>query len=119
MIVWLGDGDGDSEQAMDVLAQTVEVKRIFRNMGSKYNLGFWARQSVSDWISAISRAPVVGLLARNHWKRLWIIQELALNHSMTMFMCGTRKVPRQAVWGTCRFIRGCSREIHQALPEQC
>ncbi|QDS77753.1 hypothetical protein FKW77_004831 [Venturia effusa] len=122
VIVWLGDGDDESDQAMDALAriagfeQQVEEKK---SRLSKETLDNRRRQSIRDWMSAISWAPVVDLLSRNYWKRMWIIQELALNHTMTLFMCGNRQVPRQVVWGACGFIEGWSREIDQALIEQC
>src|SRR3982750_3710598 len=38
------------------------------------------------------------LLFRNYWRRLWIIQEIALNHNMTLFLCGKRQLSRKMIW---------------------
>lgn len=122
VIVWLGDVHSDSDQAMDMLAQIAEVEIQIREVEarkeSEGELGPWARRSVLSWMSRISWATILSLLVRNYWKRMWIIQELALNHKMTVFICRTRQLPRQAIWGTCHFIQNWSSEIDQALHDQ-
>jgi hypothetical protein len=51
---------------------------------------------------------LLDFLNRTYWRRLWIIQELALNHNMTFFLCGDRQLSRSMISRTCEF---CERNI--------
>lgn len=49
----------------------------------------WRRYGELNW------KPLIDLLRRPYWKRLWIIQELAMNHQDTIFICGNRAFFRE------------------------
>jgi hypothetical protein len=46
---------------------------------------------------------LLSFLSRRYWQRLWIIQELALNHHMTLFLCSERQLSRNMIWRACEF----------------
>ena len=53
------------------------------------------------------------LLSRSYWKRLWIIQELALNHNMTLFLCDEMAFSHAIISRTRHFIMGLADHIDQ------
>jgi hypothetical protein len=58
---------------------------------------------------------MVDILSRNYWRRMWIVQELALNQNMTMFLCGDQQFPRVVIWSAAEFCRNYEGEIRKAL----
>ncbi|KAF2107869.1 hypothetical protein BDV96DRAFT_606141 [Lophiotrema nucula] len=72
---------------MDIITQMADVRlQIY----PEKTLGSWAVSSIRQWRFEIAWEPVIAIWSRNYWKRMWIIQELALNLNMTLFMCGSQ-----------------------------
>ena len=59
---------------------------------------------------------LLAFLSRDYWQRLWIIQELALNHNMTLFLCGEHYLSRGMIRRACEFCMRKSASIDRILP---
>jgi hypothetical protein len=96
VIVWLGEAADKSEEAIDFISSvtlfTVEEEKALNQWGREINNSL-------PWRSLLS------FFSRNYWRRLWIIQELALNHNMTLFLCGGRQLSRSMIYRTCEFYQ--------------
>ena len=83
VVVWLGEGTPGSDRAVDLIVKVAKLEQenqdVEGNVGARVG-GF----DGSDWMSLIL------LLDRPYWRRVWIIQELALNHYDTAYICGER-----------------------------
>lgn len=77
-IVWLGPEDATSDRAMEALER--------------------GPNSGADW------QAVLTLWARNYFTRIWIIQELALNRNLSMFLCGTKAISRERFTKVCHSV---------------
>ena len=55
--------------------------------------------------------------SRNYFRRMWIIQELAMNSNMSLFMCGNRQFARQALHNASAFCQNFSETLPQALAD--
>jgi hypothetical protein len=91
-VVWLGSSVEGSNQAMDLMAEISEI-----TAEDEYEM------SLELWLRTLPWEKVYAVLTRSYWKRMWIIQELALNTHMTLFLCGERQLPRSAILLTCLF----------------
>jgi len=85
-VVWLGP-------SVEGTGEAVEILRTLRKAASSSTLtvtnGKDTAQNVdSDSFSGTQWMCVLDLWSRNYFKRMWIIQELALNKRLSMFMCG-------------------------------
>lgn len=97
-IVWLGPGDSTSDRAMDMLSQSIY----------KYRPPDW---SGADW------QAIVALCGRNYFNRMWIIQELALNSNLSVFICGERVLPRERLEVVCGHMRSQAGKISVSIAE--
>jgi hypothetical protein len=109
VVVWLGPGDAESDLAIDFMMQVSDIQ-----------VSRFTEQELLTWISAKGhpRAPWVSLLAlwsRNYFQRMWIIQELAMNFNMSLFICGGRQFPRLALHNASDFCQNFAGTILQAL----
>ncbi|KAL6711762.1 hypothetical protein ACN47E_002805 [Coniothyrium glycines] len=84
VVVWLGEQDDTSNQAIDFLLKLA----CQSDLGSD-RLG---ADNETEYLEAVLR-----LCSRGYFTRMWVIQELALNHHLSMFMCGGRQFPRSAL----------------------
>ncbi|KAH6673441.1 heterokaryon incompatibility protein-domain-containing protein [Halenospora varia] len=113
IIVWLGPEIDDSEQAIDLLALVASYDWD----DEKY----WKQERTSSsslfdlWFKEMPWTALYSFLSRNYWQRLWIIQELALNHNMTLFLCGKRQLSRSMLWKACAFCMGHEGKIDHVL----
>ncbi|PVH69950.1 hypothetical protein DL98DRAFT_149793 [Cadophora sp. DSE1049] len=118
VIVWLGDAANDSGKAIDFMASITQF-----TLGEEDDdpLDLWEDAGIGEHRrKAFSELPwksLIDFFNRTYWRRLWIIQELALNHNMTLFLCGDRQFSRSMIIRTCNF---CERNIqiidHLASP---
>jgi hypothetical protein len=96
-VVWLGEESDDSNNACDCISNIAHLKNAVRMQNP------WVESIYGelDW------KPLMNILSRQYWSRLWIIQELAMNHYNTLFICGSAAFFRQELIETLRF---CKRE---------
>jgi hypothetical protein len=85
IVVWLGPETENDDRAIRVMTTT---RRDSSQNG-------WIipppHLDARDWNA------LCAFLRKPYWKRLWIIQELAVNHNHTLLLCGTRKLTRDMV----------------------
>jgi hypothetical protein len=131
VVAWIGSEADESNKVIDMM------ERIDMSTGSIY-LQVEQGTSVADnqlqefslvrsWsgstlpLNDLSKAPLQSLealLSRNYWKRLWIIQELALNRNMTLFLCGIKSFSRSMIIRICKFCKNRAEEIDSAIRSQ-
>lgn len=116
VIVWLGRANGKSDHAMDTIAHIADVEERLQAMDT---MTPFADASMMRWRAQIDWLSVLSLLSRNYWRRLWIIQELALNRKKALFMCGDRRLTRQAIWQVCLVCMRYADDIEQQLSTAC
>lgn len=83
VIVWLGQ-----EEKMDRIAVQT-MRHLCRNPFVKNTLQLPAVLRPDGWSALFS------FTQKPYWNRCWIIQELAMNHNSTLFMCGKYKLTRR------------------------
>jgi hypothetical protein len=105
VIVWLGEESHESEKAIDSIASI--SKSNLDGKDAVFGLGEHWKESHAHRKSEFLALPWDSLLSffhRTYWRRLWIVQELALNHNMTLFLCGQRQISRSMLLHTCEFF---------------
>lgn len=100
-IVWLGPSEDGSDKAADAIQRG--------SYGPENPWHETGQISGSLWVS------VLAIWARNYFKRMWIIQELALNTTLSVFICGNQEISRARMLGACRYALGYSAFIAQAM----
>lgn len=95
VIVWLGPDDLNQRSSSGDLA-SLSCKLIRRPDRLQENPDAeqlaWTELITSDiWGNTLH------LFSREYWARLWVLQELALNQNMTLFVAGQRQLPRTAL----------------------
>jgi hypothetical protein len=113
VIVWLGPDDRGSDMALDFLLQLSDIQTEERH-------GHLDKQHVVDWLNQDYQTPalwtpVIDLWSRKYFGRMWIIQELALNSRMSLFMCGQKMVPREVIQAASDFCMGYAGNLAQIL----
>jgi hypothetical protein len=114
-VVWLGLPISNSNTAIDTIL--VFFKDDFINYPSRYGdenyrtflTGKLDTLPVRYWSSIIDRC------SRPYFRRIWTIQEQALNKNITMFMCGNKRFSRAALRGMCMFTQTNEEAIASAL----
>jgi hypothetical protein len=88
VIAWLGPEDNGSDKAIQLIADIncAVGHRFYEELRSH---ALWEKLNK--------------FLSRNYWTRLWIIQELALNPNMTLFLCGTHALSRKFIESACSY----------------
>ncbi len=120
VVVWLGPHDGDADTAMKVLAQVAIVKlQETVYTGDNWTSGppssFWEEDSLKSWLDGVHLPSLVEVLSRDYWKRMWIIQELALNQYLTVFLYGDLQLSRFIVRSAARFCTTYCVKVHRSL----
>ncbi|KUJ13791.1 uncharacterized protein LY89DRAFT_147261 [Mollisia scopiformis] len=107
IIVWLGGSTDDSGEAIDFMASITQFTLDNNeNEGGHFDFEKWETSVAKLQKKRFSELPwkaLMNFLNRAYWRRLWIIQELALNHNMTLFLCGDRQLSRSKISRTCHF----------------
>jgi hypothetical protein len=85
VVVWLGSEREEDDRAIRAMTDT---RRDASQNGRvipppNFDMKDW------DALCAFLRKP--------YWYRLWVVQELAVNHDHTVFLCGTRTLTRDMV----------------------
>ena len=96
VLVWLGSESDGNNEALDAMVQQFCLhEEIFSD----------SKKSISEtqyklWLQNMPWTQILALCAREYWYRLWIIQELAFNRHMTLFMCGEKQLSREMIQAT-------------------
>ncbi|KAE9378715.1 HET-domain-containing protein [Stipitochalara longipes BDJ] len=102
VIVWLGEGTKESNQAIDCISS---LNHFIISEEGEEGHELKDIQHLLDDIAELPWDALVSFLSRNYWKRLWIIQELALNHNMSLFLCGELQLSRSMILRTSEFYQ--------------
>lgn len=103
-IVWLGSPVIGSDLAMDSVAHVADIYRV---AGTNADFDFWS--------SNVPWKDLYALLSRVYWKRMWIIQELALNDYNTLFICGSRQLSRDSLVCCCDYLGNHAGDVKKLL----
>jgi len=87
VVVWLGEGTEDHDKACDC------ISGISNPDLSKYRKYYFSHDE--ELFGNLKWKPLIDLLRKPYWKRVWIIQELAMNHHHTLFIYGDTAFFRQ------------------------
>jgi hypothetical protein len=82
VIAWLGEGDDESYNALSTLENLTHAD-IAEMAASKFKCQKWL--------------GLKGLWGRAFWKRIWIVQEMALGDGRVVVQCGQKTVKRCAL----------------------
>jgi len=111
VVIWLGEETHSSDTAVDLIAKVAKDKEEYeyeyRRDGSTMESKFGA----ADWVSLLS------LFDWPYWRRVWVVQELALNHNLTTFICGQRIFFRDELERTLQFCFATIASIRIALSQ--
>jgi hypothetical protein len=91
VVAWLGEETFDSGMALDFIPHLTKVAKV--DTESFWLLHLEQEEFLRQMMSLIH------LLSRPWWKRMWIIQELALGPDV-LVVCGSRHIP----WSTFHFF---------------
>jgi Heterokaryon incompatibility protein (HET) len=102
VIVLLGNSSEDSNKAINSIVDTSRFvlwdEKKWEETGKDANY-------LRNHLRTLPWKEILSLFSRNYWRRLWIIQELALNHNMTLFSCGDRLITRSMILRTSESTR--------------
>jgi hypothetical protein len=102
VIVWLGEGSLQSDKAIELISS---INRFaLEDIDHSWD---YVKSSGSLWkiLANLPWNDLVDFFSRSYWRRLWIIQELALNHNMTLFLCGERQLSRSMILRSSEFYQ--------------
>jgi hypothetical protein len=121
VIAWLGVAADESERAIDSMAG---ITHYTLNKGDSWGKGGYRpvfkdkdAKEIDRDLRDVPWNALLSFFSRSYWQRLWIIQELALNHHMTLFLCGERQLPRSMIRRSCEFCMRHSIRIDQIIAE--
>ena len=106
-VVWLGEESNDSSVACDTISSVAHLDFELQGMMFLPHVEFTCGKL--DW------QPLLKILKRPYWNRLWIIQELAMNHRNTTFVCGNRIFSRNELREVLWFCQRQSMVIQRLL----
>lgn len=102
VLIWIGDGDEDSDMAVDFIAELGRLEWTVFEEDDGFSKLKWSERLAKEW------AATHRLLQRPYFRRLWIVQELALA-SVPTVLCGTKAVAWAHIHNASMRLR-----IHQA-----
>jgi hypothetical protein len=85
VIVWLGQEEKTDKTALETMCF------LSRNPWAENTLQLLADMIPQGW------SALFAFTKKTYWTRSWIIQELAVNHNSTLFLCGKLKLTRRMV----------------------
>lgn len=116
VVVWLGNSDEESEEGLCVLGELGrEALRLQRRhhecMFDLKNTDVTDRSILAaiwaDWypkrMSNINFRSTQKILQRPWFRRVWVLQEAALNENVT-FYCGKESIPKYILWAGARMV---------------
>ncbi|KAF4635771.1 hypothetical protein G7Y89_g2325 [Cudoniella acicularis] len=92
VIIWLGEATNDSNQGMDFLKEILMLGSYREPSEERYS----DQNMADDFRTTLDRPDsnscilaLAGILARSWWDRVWMLQEIVLAHSATVY-CGSK-----------------------------
>jgi hypothetical protein len=107
VVAWLGNEREGSAEAIELIWQIDLLPG-----GVLFGESFINHE---HWMSSSKWESLHIFLSRSYWKRLWIIQELVLNHNLSLFLCGNEAIPRKVIMQACDFCMEERDEIDKML----
>jgi hypothetical protein len=110
-VIWLGPSHKGSDIAIAILEEH------FRDCEpGTGDAGYWYLSSgTKQGVDAQGLQSLLDLWSRDYFTRMWIIQELALNKSLSLFLCGNKQFPRLVLQDACHWVREHSGDVAQAI----
>lgn len=96
IVVWLGEGSEDRDKACDCISGIGHSHSIYTSKFIPHR---------GELLGDLKWKPLIEVLRKPYWKRVWIIQELAMNHQNTLFICGERAFFQKQLQVTLMFCR--------------
>lgn len=97
-VIWLGPGDEGSNRAIDLLDDSsCDAWTLCYVANNEDDLELYG--NMSEEMPLEHCKEVLDIWPRNCYKRMWVIQELVMNKSLSLFMCGTRQFSRAQILG--------------------
>ncbi|KAH8665950.1 heterokaryon incompatibility protein-domain-containing protein [Tricladium varicosporioides] len=99
VVVWLGPEADDSTLVLELMAKLSSEVNVDRDNGrilpisgnrTKY---YWADTREDQPFEDIHLSPILKLLARPWFERLWVLQEIYLGKENAIVMCGDQTIP--------------------------
>jgi hypothetical protein len=103
VVVWLGPEKEEDHRAIRAMTDTRRDASQNGRVIPPPNFG------IEDWDA------LCAFLRKPYWYRLWVVQELAVNHNHTLFLCGTRSLTREMVKMAVRCCQKLLRENSPAI----
>ncbi|KAF2019158.1 HET-domain-containing protein [Aaosphaeria arxii CBS 175.79] len=104
VIVWLGPQESGDERAIAKMRQLCQVTPKT------------SQHPPSQYVYPDAWDELYAFMRKTYWSRTWIIQELAMNHNATLFLCGTIKLTRRMVLMAAVYCQQISRRFKDDLP---
>jgi hypothetical protein len=96
VMAWLGKQEDGSSQAIELLCHLSMLKgEVVRRTPQEGTDDYF--RSPHLWLRQAPWADLYSLLSRPYLSRVWILQELAANHAMTVFLCGSKQISRDVL----------------------
>jgi hypothetical protein len=95
VVVWLGEGTEEG-------AKAIEFVSSMSHCAPGQNEEARGENEIPSWFPWV---PLIEFFHLAYWRRLWIIQELALNHHMSLFLCGERQLSRRMIMRSSEFYQ--------------
>jgi hypothetical protein len=118
-LIWLGDADDTSEQAMALLDElSGEMKDKEAVIARIKN---WSVASSSPERRSEQHQAILSLLSRPYWERLWIVQEVIFSPNNKHIFCGNQRLSWSAVATLLVFypVFGMDLELSRLLQSRC
>jgi hypothetical protein len=130
VVVWLGgwpespsSAPNVRDYAIDFMTHISSIQDEQSRLRDEGNAGWgdekhiwtlWERGTYDKWFSSVPWHALIDFLNQAYWHRLWIIQELVLNHNMTLFLYGKRQMTRKLISNTSKFMEEYAGRIHRS-----
>ncbi|KAH8590966.1 heterokaryon incompatibility protein-domain-containing protein [Bisporella sp. PMI_857] len=122
VIIWLGARTDDSDTAIDFITGitnfTAEIG--FGWVGkfeSDFEFSELDSETLRQHLLNLPWAALLSFLCRGYWRRLWIIQEMALNRHMSLFLCGGKQLSRVMILRACLYCMQNSNAIDPLITQ--
>ena len=104
-VIWLGEATPESSDALDLVSKIIEVALADERLGIRRNL--WSvNEAERMGLPMIHRTvwyDLFDFFNREWFKRVWIIQELALSKNATI-LCGKKSLPWKVLALACVYL---------------
>ncbi|KAH8592667.1 heterokaryon incompatibility protein-domain-containing protein [Bisporella sp. PMI_857] len=99
VVVWLGPEADDSTLVLELMAKLSSEVSVDRERGKILPISghrtedYWADPREDQPFEDVHLSPILKLLARPWFERLWVLQEVYLGKDNAIVMCGNQTIP--------------------------